>query len=466
MPPWGRPPGGSARSNRRRKDDLLWDDPRVNRFQELDSDEDDGRNGVLALNQKRNFVSDELFFADMQSGYRRRSPDEDSDGLAYGEDYGESEEEDDDDGQMQLMLPDQDELLAQQAMEKVQRARAKGKASVSLSRAELDALERRRKLQQEPPSPRAEARKNNGGSSSSRSNKKATYRIGLYGDSKAPAQIRSKGQKAPSASSRKPDAAYASGAAPPGLVVQGPNGPMYAPVGPSYPPQTRRTHSSPSRSTSRPSSRSASAHSRRHNTPPQAYDPIPAYPPQATQRYYSPNDPIYQPRQPSSSSRNSPQQYQYDDHDRDIDYYARTRARSSSSANHHHSHPNSPPYPLDPYQYQVPASPAPPGAPAAQLPVDPAYLQGGGRRIASGPPDVSYSNVVRRVPLPPRLPQNNSDPVLGVRRGSGLRDEVGRRSSGSSGSSGGEEVRVDLVEGSGGKGYDVRRSGVERRRRR
>ncbi|PFH58330.1 hypothetical protein XA68_13863 [Ophiocordyceps unilateralis] len=146
-PPWGRP---SRRGRRRAGGDSApqrsWDgDPRI---EELDTDGDDGLDVQLAGASQRNrrFVSDSLQFTGIDLGDRtggmvshRRYGDSDSDSDDDADDGSSTCSDEDGDGE-----DGEEEALVQSALQRIDRARAKGKADVRLNKDELAALERRR----------------------------------------------------------------------------------------------------------------------------------------------------------------------------------------------------------------------------------------------------------------------------------------------------------------------------------
>ena len=123
------------------------------RFQELDSEEDDrpalGNHGVptSVFKQSNRSISDELFFNDGASRYPRQSYSDEH--LAYGDRYDSAETEsgeDDEDGRRpsdSLVRRDSDQMIAQRALDRIDKAKAKGKNSVNLTHEEIQALEKR-----------------------------------------------------------------------------------------------------------------------------------------------------------------------------------------------------------------------------------------------------------------------------------------------------------------------------------
>lgn len=113
---------------------------------ETDDDEDTDTQGVgLSLRRGSRFVSDSLTFTgtdlgDRHGSLRRRYQDSESD-----EDGSSTDVEEDEDGLGMLDPQDREEILVQNAMARIQRAQAKGRTDVSLSKDELEALERRKR---------------------------------------------------------------------------------------------------------------------------------------------------------------------------------------------------------------------------------------------------------------------------------------------------------------------------------
>ena len=141
MPLWGRPSGlrvGSGRYDNAGKSDY-WEEDR--RFEEIDSDEDDGRGVGL----EGDFLSDKLRFTGIDMGRRRRKYDM----LVSSGSSDEREDLDDRAGAtLQVALRDKEELLVQKALERIRRAQLLGKKNVKLTQPELDALERKRRKEQ------------------------------------------------------------------------------------------------------------------------------------------------------------------------------------------------------------------------------------------------------------------------------------------------------------------------------
>ncbi|MBE7181555.1 MAG: hypothetical protein INR71_10170, partial [Terriglobus roseus] len=198
--------------------EVVWDD-RYRRFEEVGSDEDElamgdrrmvlkdsalapkRRRGKQQQQQQRSakFTSDELFFND----------DFQDNGLAYGEDYRSSGSEGEYAG---ALIPArsrrEDNALLDQALERIQRAKAKGKPSVSLTHEELAALERRNSGPGDadrPRSSRNKPRREDSGSSSNtspnndgrnRNKKPSRPSSGFFGSSNSPRPTSKRSSKA------------------------------------------------------------------------------------------------------------------------------------------------------------------------------------------------------------------------------------------------------------------------------
>ena len=124
------------------------------RVRELDTENEDTDiqgDGIVSRRGSR-FLSDPLAFTgtDLSDGLgalRRRLSREDS----YGREEGSSTDEDDvDEDDLAVLDPqEREDILVQSAMARIQRAQAKGRSDVNLSKAELDALARRRRRNEE-----------------------------------------------------------------------------------------------------------------------------------------------------------------------------------------------------------------------------------------------------------------------------------------------------------------------------
>ena len=445
----GRPPGalGGGRRRQLRKWELR--DPR---FEELESEDDGYGQGVVLdpntyaardARARNDFVSDELYFDGYDLGQDTISRRTMYDPAQFGDDF-DSDELDYRDQRglaYQQAVRDKEEVLIQSALERIARARAKGKTNVNLTQEEMEALERRRGQQPEPTPPLASppatpAKNAKGVKTSSRSNSSTNLASktrkrggsGLFGTSPSPAKSNSKAKvnRKPSAERALP---YPVGQGPPGIMVPGPDGaPVWAPIVPHGPPSPEFMRSHSRTRSSQPSSRSASKHSRRESTPPERTAEYTQYP----FRYYTNN--VGRPDS-SGSNRSLPD---------DVDWYPPSGGRNRSSSN----------VPYGGYNADYDNA----HLPAAQ-----------GRRNVSGPPDVRYSSLRRMPPSSSPLAQrplpartNSSDPAVGiVKRASGLSQEVGdtSESSQSSTSSDDQGVMVNIL-ATGENGYSISRAPV------
>lgn len=429
----GRPPGAHS-GNRRRAYPQDWElrDPHArygDRFEELEeSDEDDGQGVILDPNgyalrdaRPRGFAGDSLYFDGYDLGRDRKPRRGMYDDAGY-DDYISEEEGylDQRSAAHQTAVRDKEESLLQSALDRIARARVKGKTNVSLSQDEMEALERRRNQQPEPSSTlasppatpaKSKVKASSRTSSASSLTSQKTRKKGSGGMFGSPAKSNSKAkvQRMNSAEQAPP---YPSGAPPPGIMVPGPNGvPVYAPIAYYGPPSPEFVRSG--RSHSGGGSRSSSKHSRRESTPPEQFQAMPP-------RYY-PNGVSVRPES-QGSNRSFPD---------DVDWYPPPPSRTRSASNAQYaSYRGAPP---DDYDMAPPM-------PAAQ-----------GRRHASGPPDVRYAKLRRAPPSSSPLAQRTATPG----QGSGLR----RVETSSSSSSDDQGVQVDIVPDENG-GYTVRNGPV------
>lgn len=430
----GRPPGALSGGTRRRyPQDWELRDPR---FEELDSEDEDGH-GVILHPQSfgardaraRGFESDELYFDGYDVGRDRVS----RQGMYdyYGDEYDtrQLEYRDQEGMAYQEAVREKEEELIQSALERIARARSKGKTNVNLSEEEMEALERRRGQQPEPPNPplasppatpaKPVAKGKVGSRSNSSTNlaSKARKRnSGLFGSSPSPAKSNSKAKVNRKGQTEQalayPERPHSA------MVLAGPNGqPMYSYYGSAGQELAR------SQPGSKAPSRSGSKHRRRESTPPDRMEIYSPYPPPP--RYYYPPAGIRP--ESSGSNRSLPD---------DADWQPPgPRHRSTSNVQYAG-------YPSD---YDGSSA-----LPAAQA-----------RRNFSGPADVRYSNVRRVAPssvLGRPVPghSSQSDPAITGRKSSGLSREIGDSSTSRSSSSSSDEqgVQVDLLpEGSGGEEY-------------
>lgn len=451
----GRPPGALSGGTRRRyPQDWELRDPR---FEELDSEDEDGQGVILDLNSvgardalARGFVGDELYFDGYDVGQDRLS----RRGMYdfYGDEFDarQLEYRDQEGMAYQAAVREKEEELIQSAMERIARASSKGKTNVNLSEEEMEALERSRGQQPDPPSPplasppatpakpvakgKVSSRSNSSTSLASKARKRNS---GLFGSSPSPAKSNSKAKvdrRAPAEQALS----YPTGQPPSGMMVTGPNGArVYAPIAYHGPPSPELARSRPG---SNAPSRSGSKHRRREATPPDRTEGYPPYPP----RYYLP--PASVRPESSGSNRSLPD---------DINWYP-PGPRHRSASNVQYSG-----YPSD---YE-----GAPALPAAQ-----------GRRNFSGPADVRYSNLRHVTPSSayasrPPAHSSRSDPAMVGRKSSGLSREIGDSSTSRSSSSSDEQgVQVEIrPEGPGGHDYSISRapmpapaSGNEGRKRR
>lgn len=369
----------------------MWQGARV---EELDSDDTDTQGVGLTFENKR-FASDSLRFtgADLAPSSRaRRSYD-------YGtEESSEDSEESEVEGvnALQVALRDKEEALVQSALGRIRRAQEKGKQEVKLNQDELDALEKRRKRMQSAATSKA---REGSGSSGSGSERRQRSDRNLISVPITAAAAEPSGRKRAKSRRSEELLAHPPGAInPPGMLISGPDGLTYAPIG-YYPPQAGSSRNTP------PRPRSA--------TPQQLRAGPPQYAQQGSNRHFSEGT------RPASSSSAGSRRFLPDE-----DGWVPNSRRSSGSSQSHG---------VDPFEYQV-SSEQPP-------PIPEQYMQG--RRIVSGPPEVSYSSV-RRNPLTgysaaARAP---SDPSLRKRRS--YKDELGDSQDSSSE---GEDESDDLGNG-------------------
>jgi len=103
---------------------------RVQEIEELDSDDEDGQTGRELRRRSHGYSSDRLYRTNELDGSQYRELDEEDE---------EEEEEEDEDSSDDTSSQDTDEIIAEKARSKIQRAKAKG-CDVRLSHHELDAL--------------------------------------------------------------------------------------------------------------------------------------------------------------------------------------------------------------------------------------------------------------------------------------------------------------------------------------
>lgn len=415
--------------------------------------------------QRSAFAGDELYFDGYDLGQDRQRRRQVYD---YMDDYDSEEEAYRRRGAAaayQVAARDKGEALIQTALERIARARAKGKTNVNLSPEELEALERRRGQPPEPvpapttalvspPATPAKTPKGKAGSRSNSSTSLASQKTrkkrsnSLFGGQSSPSPAIKSNSKAkvdrkPSAEQPSPYPPGTAGGGAPGIMVPGPNGvPVFAPImhyAPPTSPELSRAQQQQPGGTTRTRSRSNSKHTgRRDSTPPErgVAEPYAQYPPRS---YYPPPVAAAGLRPESSGSNRSLPAAE------DVDWYpfpAASRNRSASNAGAAYRLSGAD-------DYDAP----PPHLPAAQ--------HGQQRRHVSGPPaDVRYASL-RRVPpssspLAPRPPapaHASSDPSGGGRRGQERRV--------STSSSEDQGVQVNIVpDVGGGGGYSINRAPV------
>jgi hypothetical protein len=429
----------------------------VYRFQELESE--DEKNGVLLEpgyqqdSNAREFNPDELYFNDMDlKAWEARTAE--IDGMAYGDEYGYQEDEGyyEEPGRIMMTSAEYEEFLFLRVLDKIRLARATGDQDVQLTTEELDAYSKGMRprapaVRPQPPRGRpvsmpmitaaitSEANNTvmttntpstngsgSGSGSGSTRQKTSKSRTSIFGSRSKKDKDKDKDKS----SSRKRTTSNVSETlsqsqqqpvqAPPGFVVPGPNGPMYAPINSVYAGRMRRD--STVRSTGSPSreSRSSSLNSRHAAIPPRE---VPgAFPSGSPQRYYRDGTPPpRQSRPPSSHSRYSMGE---------AEFIQNARSRSSSIQQPvklvpfpvtEYQH-----YTAEPYQYHQPGQPTPTQAPAQAVATQPQY-----RRSVSGSADPNFTALPRRVPVPVQratgpVVASYSDPAL-AQRGPASTDE-------------------------------------------
>ena len=317
------------------------------RVQELDSDDDTDTQGVGLNFEKKRFASDPLQFTgiDLTPASRARRP------YNYDDSENSSEESESDievegTNSLQIALRDKEEALVQSALARIRRAQEKGKREVKLNQDELDALEKRRKRMQAAATSTKERKgsASSGGSGSERRRRSDRHLVTVpIGEPTG----RRRGK-----SMRRDEAAN-----PPGMLIEGPDGVTYAPLG-YYPPQAGSNRNSPTRP--------------RSATSQQLRGPPPQFGPGSSRHFSEGNRPV-------SSSSNSSRRPLPDEED-----WVPSRRSSGSSQSHG----------IDPFEYQI-SSDTPP-------PIPQKYKQTAeqsSRRVASGPPEIIYSSVRRSPPM-------------------------------------------------------------------
>merc|ERR1711939_826768 len=270
------------------------------------------------------------------------------------------------------------------ALARIRRAQEKGKREVKLNQDELNALENRRKRMQAAAT--AKARKEGGSSGGSdRERRRRSDRISIPITAATEAisrpSSRPSSRRDKTGSRRSEEAPHPPAASnPPGMLVAGPDGLAYAPLG-TYASNNSLSNSQPPSRNSPSRPRSATTQQLRGQPP-----PIP---------YFS--------HQQASNSR----------------HFSEGMRPASVASSHSQG------FMVDPFDYQI-SSDAPPPIPSQ-------YQQQAqqGRRNVSNPADITYSSIRRTPPgYPPssqnqsRFPAASSDPTLRHRssRGPGAFD--------------------------------------------
>ncbi len=373
-------------------------------MEELDSDDSDIQGVDLGSGEKR-FASDPLHFTGYdlatttraRKGYAIEEPESES------ESSGESEEAEIEGAGMQVAIRDKDETLVQSALSRIRRAQEKGKGEVKLKKEELDALERRRKMMQSAATAKDKKgkRKGSGSSASSESERRRRRKENMITIPLAPAEkpvSRKKGKSKRTEEEYNPPPAN-----PPGMLIAGPDGLMYAPVG--YQSQGTSSRDSPIRT------RSYTGRSQSRG-PPSAFTYQTVVP-----RHSSEGS------RPPSSSNNSSRRPLPDDQE-----WRPSNARRESLSRTGY---------IDPFAFQIPSE---------SPPVPQQYMQQQySNRHGSGPAEISYSSVLHNLPGGyPAAVRANSDPTF-RRRDTG-RDELANSSTedeSSDSGSGGTRVYVE-----------------------
>lgn len=358
MPQWGRPSGakGSRRRRQWEQDQGQWQQSRV---EELDSEGDTDTRGVgLHLGEKR-FASDPLHFTgiDITSNTRLRR------GYSYDEAERSSESDSEDSdyqdgGDKQLALRgDNEEAIVQGALSRIRRAQEKGRQDVKLAQEELDALERRRIRMQAAAAAKAAKKgtgSNGNGTEKKRRSDRKTVDIASLMDLMPASEPKKRRSK------RKSGSSSHSTAAGPGIIVDGPDGPSYTPIG-GYHPSDRGTSRS----------RSSARHS--GNSPP------------GTSRHFSDG---MRPTSHNSTRRSLPEEESWN---------PTNNKRTSLSSQYHVA---------DPFDYQITAADQPPLISQQYMQPTP------DRRNYPGPSDISYTSVRRSppqgYPASDRIPSDSS----------------------------------------------------------
>ncbi|KAL8731360.1 MAG: hypothetical protein Q9166_003452 [cf. Caloplaca sp. 2 TL-2023] len=253
-------------------------------------------------------------------------------------------------GTMQLALRNKEDLLLQQALDRIQRAQMLGKRNVKLSQPEIEALERKRRQDV--------AKSTRGGFGSRKADRQfSSSQLRLAAKEAKPGKRRSVGVGSNFERTYVSDGRTST----PGIIVPGPDGrPIHTPIG-YYPPTANQATGSRG---SRSGSRSGSVANLQQSPPPlpssQYWSPQPRYPSE------------FEHTPPSPASRNSPSLRRLPD-----DPKWNPRPRSASS--------NQPNLPDQQYYQHYSASSIPESSQ--------------GRRIVSGPAEVQYPHLRRPVPM-------------------------------------------------------------------
>jgi hypothetical protein len=340
------------------------------RVEELDSDDDTDTQGVGLNFDKKRFASDPLQFTgiDLTPRTRARRPynyDDPEDSL----EESESDIEIEGTNALQIAMRDKEEALVQSALARIRRAQEKGKREVKLNQDELDALENRRKRMQAAATATKERKgsASSGGSGSERRRRSDRHLITVpIGE--------------PSSRKRAKSIRREEGANPPGMLIEGPDGVTYAPLG-YYPSQASSSRNSPTRP--------------RSATSQQLRGALPQFAPGSSRHFSEGNRPV-------SSSSNSSRRPLPDEEE-----WVPSRRSSSSSQSHG----------IDPFEYQV-SSGAPPPIPQKYKQT----VEQSSRRVASGPPEVIYSTVRRSPPMSTPYPAAVRPSDISPKRRSKQRD--------------------------------------------
>ncbi|TKA27762.1 hypothetical protein B0A50_04863 [Salinomyces thailandicus] len=344
------------------------------RLEEVDSEDEGFLLHGNGYTRDRRGAGDELHFTGYDLGQdrqRRRQVYDYQDDFDSEEDYRRR-------ARITPRVDPREQVLVDRALERMTKARQKGKTSISLSVEEMEALERRRGGQPPEPtalpahpalaSPPATPARTPKGKVSSRSNSSTSLAsqkprkrsTSLFGgqSSPSPAKSNSKAKVArkPSAEQQRPPLPYPEGGSPtgpPGIMVPGPDGKLvFAPLvnySPNYPRAPGPTSSPNSPSSPKASSRSRR---RRDSTTAEQRQWGESYPPPTVaaayqpRYYYSPPHLSNDPSRPdsSSSTRSVPAHAAGGGEDRRLDWAAlpaQPQRSASSTLPHAHARPPS-----------------------------------------------------------------------------------------------------------------------------